>query len=201
VDLPLLVCPHREIAFGEIQSWRSIPEVALRENVCGASPRQPTTFLWAWSDTALHLRFHCIDHEPWGTITNRDGPLWEEEVVEVFVDPIGDFQSYFEFEVNPLNTVLDLVLRKNRSGYRKDFSWDCEGLRTEVARTNNGWDTEMLIPFAALVADAPRVGAQWRVNLCRIDRTRKGERELSAWSPTLQPTFHIIERFGTLQFG
>ena len=121
--------------------------------------------------------------------------------MEVFLDPIGDFELYFVFVVNPLNTVLDLVLRKNRSGYRKDFSWDCEGLRTEVARTNDGWDAEFLIPFAALVPEAPRTGAQWRVNLCRIDRPPKGERELSAWCPTMQPTFHITERFGTLQFG
>jgi hypothetical protein len=145
--------------------------------------------------------FTCIDAEPWATITQRDGNLWEEEVVEVFIDPVGDLETYFELEVNPLNTVLDLVLRRNRSGYRKDFAWDCEGLRTAAVRTREGWNAEFLIPFAALVPEAPKAGDQWRVNFHRIDRPKNRDRELSAWKPTLLATFHAPQRFGILQFG
>jgi hypothetical protein len=59
--------------------------------------------------------------------------------VELFLDPVGDLESYFEIEVNPLNAVLDLVLRRTRSGYAKNFAWRCEGLRTAVKRTASGW--------------------------------------------------------------
>ena len=119
---------------------------------------QDTFVRCAWTETALQVRFECVDTEPWATITQRDGPLWEEEVVEVFLDPVGDLESYFEFEVNPLGTVLDLVLRRNRSGYRKDFAWNCKGLRTQVQRTAQGWDAEFAIPFASLVPETPRAG-------------------------------------------
>jgi hypothetical protein len=150
--------------------------------------------------TALSVRFECEDSEPWATITQRDGPLWEEEVVEVFIDPVGDGECYFEFEVNPLGTVLDLVLRRIRSGYRKDFAWDCEDLRTHVERTPSGWNATLRIPFTSLIAEPPLPGADWRVNFTRIDRPRDRERELTAWSPTLLPTFHAVERFGVLRF-
>ena len=197
----MFVCPHREIVFGNADSWRGIQELSLRENVSGGEPNQGTVVRCAWTDTAFHVLFACVDAEPWATITERDGRLWEEEVVEVFIDPVGDLESYFELEVNPLNTVLDLVLRKNRGGYRKDIAWDCEDLQTTVTRMSSGWNAEFLIPFTALVAQRPHRGSRWRVNFYRIDRPKNKERELSAWWPTLSPTFHVPKRFGVLQFG
>ena len=123
-----------------------------------------------WDDAAWHLLFECVDPNPWATITERDGPLWNEEVVEVFLDPVGDLQSYFEIEVNPLNTVCDLVLRRSPSGWRKEFGWHCDGLQTVVQRTPRGWNAALRIPFAAVTNDAMRAGTVWRVNFFRIDR-------------------------------
>ncbi|MEQ1859790.1 MAG: carbohydrate-binding family 9-like protein [Chthoniobacteraceae bacterium] len=177
------------------------PRAVLLENLSGTAPEQGTGVCCAWDASALCVRFECVDREPWATITQRDGPLWEEEVVEVFLDPVGDGACYFEIEVNPLGTVLDLVLRRNRSGYRKDFAWDCEDLRVEVGHTPGGWNAELVIPFASVVAEPPRVGSEWRVNFTRIDRPRDRERELSAWTPTRLATFHAPERFGVLRFG
>jgi hypothetical protein len=201
VKLPVCTCERRDVDFGDAGSWEEVPEIALVENLTATEPAQGTTVRCLWSESAFHVLFTCVDREPWATITARDGPLWEEEVVEVFIDPVGDLESYFEFEVNPLNAVLDLVLRKNRSGYRKDFGWDCEDLRTEVVRTKTGWTAEFLIPFASMTMQAPKVGAEWRANFYRIDRPRDRNRELTAWSPTMLRTFHVPQRFGILQFG
>jgi hypothetical protein len=194
-------CERRDSAPASAEAWLGVAATALRENVRGGNPEQGTIVRCVWTDAALHVRFECRDTDPWATITERDGPLWEEEVVEVFLDPIGDQESYFEFEVNPLGTVLDLVLRRNRSGYRKDFGWNCDGLRAEANRTPEGWTAEFEIPFASLISEPPRVGTRWRANFYRIDRPKERERELSAWCPTLLPTFHAPDRFGTLLFG
>lgn len=175
------------------------PAAIFGENLTGATPEQGTEVSCAWDERELGVRFVCTDREPWATIKQRDGPLWEEEVVEVFLDPVGDGASYFEIEVNPLGTVLDLVLRRNRSGYKKDFAWDCEGLRADVQHTAGGWNAELAIPFAS-VGEPPRAGTEWRVNFTRIDRPRDRERELSAWVPTRLGTFHAPERFGVLRF-
>jgi hypothetical protein len=195
------LCERRRGAPVSVNEWLSVPAATLQENTRGGMPEQATSIRCIWTEAALHVRFECIDEEAWATIAERDGPLWEEEVVEVFIDPMGDLESYFEFEVNPLGTVLDLVLRRNRSGYRKEFGWSCEHLRTQVERTAEGWDATFEIPFASLVPESPVPGSQWRANFYRIDRPRGRERELSAWCPTLLPTFHAPDRFGILQFG
>jgi hypothetical protein len=203
--LPLLICPRAE--FGALTAdpasaaWSAVPAVHLTEAVSGAEPQQKTSVRAAWSEEELRVLFQVEDTHVWATLTERNGPLWEEEVVEVFLDLFGDLESYFEFEVNPLNTVLDLVLRKNRSGYMKDFSWECEGWRTAVVRTDAGWNAELAIPFHALTSEFPEVGDRWRVNFCRIDRPVAMPRELTAWSPPLRATFHTPERFGVLEFA
>ena len=116
------------------------------------------------------------------------------------LDPVGDHECYFEIEVNPLNAVLDLVLRRNRSGYAKDVSWNCEGLRTCVRREAGAWSAEMAIPFRSVAAAPPEPGAMWRANFLRIDRPPGIPRELSAWSPTGLANFHVPERFGVIEF-
>ena len=181
--------------------WRGISPALFCDVATGAAPEQATAARVAWDEKELRVLLHAHDTRPWATITERDGPLWEEEVVEVFLDPVGDAESYFEIEVNPLGTVVDLVCRKNRSGYAKDFAWDCDGLRTAVRRTADGWTTELSIPFASLIAEAPRAGTKWRANFCRIDRPENRERELTAWSSTGLRQFHVPQRFGVLEFA
>ncbi len=205
MELPTLICARcasgPPTADGHAEVWRNVPAVELRETVSGAVPEQATSVRVAWSAEELRVLFHAEDTHPWATLTERDAPLYEEEVVEVFLDPAGDLESYFEIEVNPLNAVLDLALRRNRSGYVKDFAWRCEGLRTAVRKTADGWNAELAIPFRSLMAEPPRAGDCWRVNFSRIDRPPGVPRELTAWSPAGRANFHTPERFGVLQFA
>jgi hypothetical protein len=181
--------------------WSGIDSVPLRDTIFGGVPQQRTSVRVAWNADELRVLFHADDAHIFATLTERDAPLYMEEVVEVFLDPVGDLECYFEIEVNPLNAVLDVVLRRNRSGYRKEFAWNCDGLRTSVWRDTESWSAELSIPFASLTANRPGPGTEWRANFTRIDRPPGVQRELSAWSPTWRPTFHVPERFGILQFA
>jgi hypothetical protein len=201
---PRLLC--RRADFGEVNAdpssawWKAVRPLLLREAVGGGAPKQATSLRVAWNADELRVLFEADDTDPWATLTERDAPLYDEEVIEVFIDPVGDLESYFEIEVNPLNAVLDLVLRKNRSGYLRNFAWQCEGLRTATKATTRGWTAEFAIPFRSLTLDLPVKGTCWRANFYRIDRPKGEPWELSAWSPTGRPTFHVPERFGLLEF-
>ncbi len=201
---PTLVCARAGIAGVTADAdripWNMIEPAMFADVQSGASPEQGSEVRVAWNDDELRVLLHATDARPWATMTQRDGPLWEEEVLEVFLDPGGDAESYFEIEVNPLGTVVDLVCRRNRSGCTKEFAWDCQGLRTAVRKWKRGWTAELAIPFRSLIAEPPRVGSQWRANFCRIDRPAHRERELTAWSPTGVRLFHVPERFGVIAF-
>ena len=78
--------------------------------------RYRTTFQACWDVTALHVRFDAVDTAPWFTMRTRDAHLWEEEVVEIFLDAEGAGVNYAELEINPANVVCDLRVETARAG-------------------------------------------------------------------------------------
>ena len=202
-NVPAVLCPQTEAWDGTSLDgltgcWSRASRIFLADNISGRPPVWGTEVRVGWYQDELLVLFLCQDPEPRATFTNRDDPLWEEDVVEVFIDPFGDRDCYFEFEVNPLNTVLDLFARRTRGGLRKDASWDCQRLRTATGLLAYGWVAGIAIPFSSL-GEYNR--SEWLINFCRIERPRNQPRELSAWSPTFCGTFHLPERFGSLKFG
>jgi hypothetical protein len=138
------------------------------------TPTFPTEVAVTWDESRLYVAFACTDAEPWARQTARDARLWEEEVVEVFLDPDGDGRQYAEIEVSPTNVVVDLLIAAPRAAGPGARSWNAAGLETAVGRHAGGWIAEIAIPWAALaeagVTAAPVAGTQWRVGLYRIKR-------------------------------
>jgi hypothetical protein len=181
--------------------WANSAQLRLSENTSGGIPKWGTEVRLGWDGEAIQGIFVCQDPDPWATKTKRDDSIWEEEVVEIFLDPFGDSLSYFEIEINPLNTVCDLFVRRVRSGLRKDFSWDCKDLATSSGTLSYGWAAGFRIPFESLGDCHPNRSPVWRANFARIDRPKADMRELSAWAPTLSGTFHLPRRFGFIRFA
>ena len=182
--------------------WQAIEPLTLRETVDGEMPAQSTRVRTAWDDETWRVLFDCDDTRPWATLTTHDAPLWTEETVEVFVDPVGDLEGYFEIEINPLGAIVDVALRRIASGWRKEFGWHVDGLASNVRTTDTGWTAELAIPFEAIGAAVPQAGTLWRANFMRIDRPAGPgtDPELSAWSPTGMRNFHRAASFGIVEF-
>jgi hypothetical protein len=206
--------------------WQQAQPVGNFSAIIGGKSGKPVhaTQAWmAWDDDNLYVAFKCEQPDVWGRMTKRDAHLWEENVCEVFLDPLGQGKSYKEIEVSPLNTVLDLNIAGAKNGAPlgdtdEAAKWNCEGLRTAVqvdgevnSGHTRGWTVEMAIPLKSIApagSAPPRVGDVWRAQLYRIDRSGarnlkpddpKAIFEASAWSPT--NTFHAPEHFGRLLFG
>jgi hypothetical protein len=169
--------------------------------------RFPTQAALVWDDTHLYVAFDCTDPDPWGTMTSRDDRLWDEEVVEVFLDPDGDGLNYAELEVSPNNVVVDLLIPRPRADVNVSLRWDIAGLQTAVAHVPGSWVAEIAIPWTSLsaagVSGPPLEGDEWRAGLYRIKRPRgePGADEFLAWSVTrAERGFHDPERFGYLRF-
>jgi hypothetical protein len=184
-------------------AWSRVPGVALRRAQDGAAPLQATQVRVAYDVHGLLLRFDCVDRDIWATHLRRDEPLWEEEVVEVFVAPgEDDPPEYVEIEVNPLGAIFDARVTNpdgRRDSMRVDATWNAVGLVAVVFRPSPGtWSAELEIPWDDLCGGIPpRV---WRANFFRIERPRDGDHEFSSWSPTFAdpPDFHKPAHFGRL---
>ena len=193
-------------------SWQAAESISLVRTDTGTSPHHPTTAKMLWDDKYLYVAFFCIDPDIWGTITEHDGPMYEQEVVEVFIDANGDGISYVEIEVNPLNVTLDLFALNRGGTVWPLYDWESEGLQHAVtiegalnqrSTADRSWTVEIAIPLADL-ATAPHIPPLdrdvWRINLYRIDRSQEGD-EYSAWSPTYEINYHVPARFGEVVFS
>ena len=185
------------------REWDNATEV-----VWGPAPYR-TRFRALWSEAGLHLRFESEDDGPWFTMTKRDDPLWEEEVVEIFLDPLGDGR-YVEVELNPANVVCDL--RKLGPGEvatdpigHLDRGFSVTGMETAVSDTDGAWISTLFLPWDGLGLPGPPLsGSEFPFNIFRIKRPGGPEAPeegavFAAWSPTGSPSFHVPEAFRPLR--
>lgn len=180
-----------------------------------------------WDDKNLYILLQCEDRDINATKTLRDDNLWTEECVEVFILEQKYktlFNHFLEYEVNPLGTLFDCY---NIAPCKGIINWDSKGWKCAVkvdgtindsSDNDKGWTVEMSIPFIDLHAQiwvneqraraedrnfkrfAPRPGDAIALNLYRIERG-DGYGEYIAWSPTVTPSFHRIDRFGVVTFS
>ena len=58
-----------------------------------------------WDDDNLYFGFRAEETDVWGTLTERDSKIYEENDLEIF---IAGRDAYYEFEINALNTVYEV---------------------------------------------------------------------------------------------
>lgn len=203
--MPLIV---RRLEFSIEEPW-SVPagceRVALRKSTDGSEPRMATTVDVYADDACLNVLFSARDDGIVATYLQHDAPLYDEDVVELFLAPRNP-HHYFEIEVNPLGTTFDARIESPdgvRRTMRADIGWDCAGLFAAIRRTPEATDTLVRVPFSSLGAGRPAAGEEWHANLFRIDRSRRHGDEYSAWMPTMKnpADFHVIAAFGKIVFA
>ncbi|MGZ5443727.1 MAG: carbohydrate-binding family 9-like protein [Thermoanaerobaculia bacterium] len=206
-----LVVPRA--AFDMDDPWATPVEcqpVRLRRATDAAAPRLATSVAAWYDDDYLTILYSGSDDHIRATYHVHDDPLYEQDVMELFLAPEG-LQRYFEIEVSPHGVTFDAAIESpagTRDGMITDVTWTCEGLFVALRKVveSSGVmsiDTVVRVPFFALERATPGGGETWRANFFRIDRHPEHGDEFSAWQPTMKnpPDFHVAAVFGTLRFA
>lgn len=190
-------------------------------------PKHRTRAKMLWDDNYIYFAAELTEPHVWGTITERDAVIFQDNDFEVFIDPDGDNHQYYEFEMNALNTGWDLRLVKAyKDGGPALNEWNIAGLKTAVhidgtlnnpKDTDRGWSVEIAMPWKALAefttaASPPKPGDRWRVDFSRvewkIDLTSGTYKKVPntpeynwVWSPTGMIDMHRPERWGIVEFA
>ena len=169
-------------------AWRDADWAEVFGDIEGSlkpAPRYRSRVQMLWDDQYLYVAAYLEEPHVWATLTERDSIIFLDNDFEVFIDPDGDTHTYYELEMNALNTVWDLLLVKPyRDGGPAVHSWDIQGLKTAVHVTgtlndpsdrDKAWTLEIALPFAVLKEcipgkpERPAAGDQWRVNFSRVE--------------------------------
>ncbi|HEY0371828.1 MAG TPA: carbohydrate-binding family 9-like protein [Thermoanaerobaculia bacterium] len=183
--------------------------VRLRRATDAAAPRLATSVAVWYDDEYLSVLYSAADDHIRATYHRHDDPLYEQDVVEVFLAP-DTLKQYFEIEINPHGVVFDAIIESphgTRQGMATDVTWTCDGLLVALRKVfeSSGAmtvDTLARIPFRALERSVPADGETWRGNFFRIDRHPEHGDEFSAWQATMKTPadFHVAAAFGVLRF-
>ncbi len=185
--------------FPTASQWADAPTTFFRHDWQGKTLAGPQSTRVQILRTAsqLHLRFIC-KYETLNTFERAASatdiwPLWERDVVEVFLqapDRAG-LQSYREVEVSPNGLLLEVAVEA--SGKRRLVGES--RAKAQIDARHKVWTAELAVPMRAA-----RGGDDgWRLNLFRVEGQGK-DRVYSAWSPThtATPDFHVPAAFGRL---
>ena len=211
-------------------SWRIVPFTDYFIDIEGdvkPRPRLRTQVKMLWDDTYFYVGADIEERHVWGTLTEHDAVIFQDNDFEIFIDPNSDNHEYYEIEINALNTEWDLFLmRPYKDKSPADNAWEIPGLKTAVhvegtlndpSDIDRGWSIEFALPWAVLKEYAhkpapPRDGDQWRVNFSRVEwlhevvdgkyRKVAGYREDNwVWSPQGVINMHCPEKWGYVQFS
>ena len=180
-DGPWKTAPWSE-SFVDIEGWNK------------PTPRYATWFKMLWDDENLYIGAYLEEPHLWATYDKHDMVVFHEHDFEVFIDPDGNKESYYELEFNVIGTIFDLYLdREYRLGGTAHHQWNCEGIEGAISKfgtannsidTDKGWQIEIKIPFRCLRppsnvqndgpenirdGDSPAIGEKWRMNFSRVE--------------------------------
>lgn len=194
-------------------SWKLAAETKPFADISGEgfpTPQYSTRARMLWDDDCLYIAAVLEEPNIVANLTQRDTIIYHDNDFEVFVDPDGDGQNYFEIENNARGVVFDLSLdRPYRSGGNFMIQWDCPGLQLAVSHNgtlnqpadkDRSWTVEMAIPHKAVTMNFNnplKAGNIWRVNFSRVEWLKKGGPEENwVWAPTGKIDIHNPDRWG-----
>jgi hypothetical protein len=195
------------------QDWSDAqPSGAFVQTMTGGAGSFAAGVRVLYDDEHLYVGFEVKDDYLKSTFKQADDHLWEQDAVELMVDPDGDGENYFEIQVAPSGLVFDTRYDSRRQPQPfGEIGWN-SGAAAKVAlrgklnddTDDDGYGVELAIPWKAFAAgptpaSPPAAGASWRMNFFVLDARRDGQRAVG-WSPPLVGDFHTLDRFGRVVF-
>jgi hypothetical protein len=150
----------------------------------------------SWDDEALYIGFVGHDDDPVGLKAysrDDDDDLWNDDIVEIFMDADLDHQSYVHVGINSLGVRAD-AWHPNGLG-DQDEEWDADmDIGAHVGAAS--WSLEIAIRFDEHHLPRPAADSVWGFNFVR---THRGA-EYSQWVRTFATGGHSPDDFGFLVF-
>jgi hypothetical protein len=200
---------------GSADNWTKTPWINLPiQETSGV--RYTTKAKILYSSTGVYFLFHCMDSKITTEVTRDFGPLYQGDVVEVFLRPDLSVPIYFEYELSPLDYELPLLVPNIHGKFQGWAPAHYQGRRKVRHATNvtgglkkageavSEWTAEIYVPFALLsplVTLPIKRGTRWTANLYRIDH----DSGYTSWSwrkttPGVRGSLHEFKKFGTVVF-
>ncbi len=177
--------------------WQQPPLIRRFFPLGGGLPVPETCVAWLAADNdALYVAIRCQEpflQERILKHTKKDEPVWQDDGIEIFLDPARTKDSYVQIIVSSAGVIMDGYCQSKIHG-SLDVSWD-SGTEAAVHLGQEEWTMEVRIPLAQLPITDPK--AEWGIHLARNQRGRNSA-HLTCLEERIQG-FNDLDRFAILK--
>ena len=149
-------------------TWADALPNEIQKTIGNEPVPQRTIFKLAYDDEHLFILARCLEpnvSQIKADTHDDDIGGFEDDSIELFVDPAGRGESYYQFCINSVGAVYDARKDPTAPGATGTVTWN-SGIKVQTARGKNHWELRAALPWAGLVKEAPQAGQTWRFNLC-----------------------------------
>lgn len=170
--------------------WQRAPVARLQHRMYNDSGHisNSTRVRASYDEYNLYIFFSCDDDQKAPMVARlrqRDSHVWDDESVEITLDPHHDHEFYYHFAVNVLGTMYDAEMVSPFW----DGRWDAL-----TYNDDQGWKAQVTMPFSTL-GITPESGRVVGINFVRTNYADadRGDRQTSVWQKipgwTLRPAY------------
>ena len=151
----------------------------------GRIPAEPTEAKVLYDKQALYIGFICHESQMSKLVAPErphDYPMWNDDVIEVFLDPSDQRKEDYHFILSAGGAQYDgheRLISDMRGGHMDEGPKWNGAWQGAVFRGPDFWSAEMAIPFATLGLQRPPENTSWALELMREEQPRG---EVSVWS-------------------
>ena len=159
-----------------------------------------TTAWMCRDDTWLYIAFRCDEPNPISikrTATLRDGDAYQDDSVEIFLDPGFGGKEYAHLALSVGNVQQDQWCRGRERLASWHLPWRSAAQADPHVDTSQGWSAELAIPLVSLRQTGGK--GEWRINLCRNRRTVSPAEHTSLAPLPAGSGFHSPQHFLTVK--
>lgn len=154
-------------------AWKKSRPIEAFQTLKGTTPQAATTGMLLTDANYLYLAFRCEEPKMDKLQTTpepRDGVLWDNDCIEIFVAPFAQSGNYYHLAIDAGGHVYDAFSQDGKEDAGYDLS-----VTTKVQKQENSWTLEVAVPLCELGLSHTRSAL---MNFCR---EREPVLELSSW--------------------
>lgn len=148
-------------------------------------PDDTTSATLCHDNENLYVQWRSIDKEIIANYENCNDPLWQQDVVEIFISTTDSYPlQYFEFEVSPKSKLFfaDITNYNGDCSSLGDQFFDCGAAEYGAKLTEKGWDAWFKIRLD--IIGRGQAQTRFMVNVLRVDYTTNEPIRYLTWQPT-----------------
>ena len=178
--------------------WQKSPALVLGKVASAEIGPLQTTAHILLDKQNLYIGWECAEKNTAALVadaTDRDGSVWSDDCIEVFISPDGD--KAYHFVVNSKGVFQD---GKGDVNEADDTTWNSKAVVKTAVVAGKCWTGTMSIPLKDLAPKSGN-GQKWMLNINRTKPVKDGDSVTfteSSWSATGQSKYGDATGWGKL---